>query len=257
MCTVTILPELLLTSAAERGDDPLRWRVACNRDESTTRQAALLPTITRIGSRFAIMPIDPVSGGTWIGVNDTGLVCSILNVTNTRGLTTRPHGDQSKAVRESLSRGTIIPPLLGCADIDSALISLRQLDADRYLPFRLLLMDSRELVECCSTGAIIADRRYSVRDAVMRASSALGDSVVAGPRAALFRRFFANARDPIAAQDLFHLHQWRGREEVSVRMRRADARTVSHTVIEVRERTMRLAYRPAEAPESVSIALAA
>jgi nucleoside-diphosphate-sugar epimerase len=61
----------------------------------------------------------------------------------------------------------------------------------------------------------------------------------------------------VAAEDLFHLHQWRGREAVSVRMRRANARTVSHTVIEVRELTVSLAYRPADAAESVSITVAA
>ena len=39
-------------------------------------------------------------------------------------------------------------------------------------------------------------------------------------------------------------------------MRRSDARTVSHTVVEVREHTVSLAYRPAEAAESVSITVA-
>jgi hypothetical protein len=192
------------------------------------------------------MPIDPDCGGTWIGVNDAGLVCALLNAHN---------GPTSPSA--PISRGTIIPPLLGYADIDSALVGARQLAADRYLPFRLVIVDGGELVECWNDGGALEHRRQRLHDAVMRTSSRLGDDLVAGPRAALFRRFLESTSDPVAAEDLFHLHRWRGREEISVRMRRADARTVSHTIVEIRERTVRMAYRPADAPETVAITVAA
>jgi uncharacterized protein with NRDE domain len=246
MCTVTILPESLISAAHVATEDPLRWRLACNRDELTTRPAALPPAITRVGSRLAIMPIDSQSGGTWIGVNDAGLACSLLNVY-----------DSLTTMAAPISRGTIIPPLLAYGDIDSALMWASQLDAGRYQPFRLLIVDGRELVECCSDGRTMRQRRQPLHDAVIRTSCGLGDRLVASPRAALFRQFLSATSNKVAAEDLFHLHQWRGREEVSVRMRRADARTVSHTVIEVRERTVRVMYRPAEAAESVSISVAA
>ena len=246
MCTVTILPESLLSAANGGAEDPLRWRLACNRDESTTRLAALPPSITRIGSRLAIMPVDPESGGTWIGVNDAGLACSLLNIYS-----------GARKVPAPISRGTIIPPLLRYGDVDSALMWAAQLQPGRYQPFRLLIVDGRELVECCSDGRTLRHRRQQLHDALIRTSSGLGDRLVARPRAALFRKFLAATSNKIAAEDLFHLHQWRGREELSVRMRRADARTVSHTVIEIRERTVSLSYRPAEAPESVSITVAA
>src|SRR5262245_39809777 len=105
MCTVTILPESVLSGSHSRSADPVLWRVACNRDESRTRPAALPPAVTRIASRVAIMPTDPQAGGTWIGVNDARLVCSLLNVY-----------DGGTSVERPLSRGTIIPRLLGCAD---------------------------------------------------------------------------------------------------------------------------------------------
>jgi len=245
MCTVTILPESLVSAAQAGGEDPLRWRLVCNRDELTTRPAALPPVMTRVGSRLAIMPVDPESSGTWIGVNDAGLACSLLNVNN--GVTTRA----------PVSRGTIIPTLLRYPDVDSALMWASQLEPSRYQPFRLLIADGCELIECWSDGRVLRHRRRPLHDAVIRTSSGLGDRLVARPRAALFRKFLAATSNKVAAEDLFHLHQWRGREEVSVRMRRADARTVSHTVIEVHERTVSLAYRPAEAAESVSITVAA
>jgi hypothetical protein len=68
---------------------------------------------------------------------------------------------------------------------------------------------------------------------------------------------FGNASDPVAAQDLFHMHQWPGREAISVRMLRADAQTVSHTIVEVRDRSVRVTYRQAAAAESVAVTMAA
>jgi len=246
MCTVTILPQSLVKAAPGDTEDPLRWRLACNRDELTTRPTALPPVLTRAGSRLAIMPVDPASNGTWIGVNDAGVACTLLNVS---------HGATSARAR--VSRGTIIPPLLRYADVDSALMWASQLDPSHYQPFRLLVRDGRELIECRADGRVLHHRRQPLHDAVIRTSSGLGDRLVARPRTALFRKFLDQISNKVAAEDLFHLHQWRGREDISVRMRRADARTVSHTVVEVHERTVRLVYRPAEAAASVSITVAA
>jgi hypothetical protein len=67
----------------------------------------------------------------------------------------------------------------------------------------------------------------------MRTSSSLGDALVEGPRRTLFRRFFRGTSQAAAAQDAFHDHQWPGREDVSVRMQRAGASTVSRTTVEV------------------------
>jgi hypothetical protein len=40
-------------------------------------------------------------------------------------------------------------------------------------------------------------------------------------------------------------------------MRRGDARTVSYTVVEIRERAIRLVYRQADAPDAILVSLAA
>ena len=58
MCTVTLM----------RYDGGVR--LACNRDERRDRPAALPPTSYACGKQRAIFPVDPVGGGTWIGVND-------------------------------------------------------------------------------------------------------------------------------------------------------------------------------------------
>jgi uncharacterized protein with NRDE domain len=248
---VTVLPETVLararasvSSIAQEGR--VRLRVACNRDELIARPPALPPITRQIGDRLAVMPVDPDSGGTWIGANDAGIICVLLNVYA-----------GSRTMLGLRSRGTVIPPLMGCASVDALLERVLELPAGEYSPFRLLALDRGTLVECWNEDRAIRYRRDPLRAAVMRTSSGLGDDLVTRPRTALFERLLSTASDPIAADDLFHLHQWRGREELSVRMRRGDARTVSYTVVEIRDGAIRLVYRPADAPDAVSVSLAA
>src|SRR5262249_13957501 len=72
MCTVSIVA---LNEPGNR-----RLRLACNRDELRSRPAALPPLVRNCDERQAIMPIDPVSDGTWIAVNDAGIAATLLNV---------------------------------------------------------------------------------------------------------------------------------------------------------------------------------
>ena len=87
MCTVTLLPY----------DDG--FRLACNRDERRDRLPALPPTSHACGNRTATFPVDPAGGGTWIGVNDAGLVATLLNQTR--------FGDARPITAQS--RGLIVP----------------------------------------------------------------------------------------------------------------------------------------------------
>jgi hypothetical protein len=245
VCTVTALPRSLL--AAGTSQDRLLLRVVCNRDELLTRAPALPPTLWAAGARRALMPIDPPSGGTWIAANDAGLVFALLNA-NTGAPT--PAG--------AISRGTIIPALVGCATVSRALAQARQIQADRFAPFRLLIADRDEIVDCWSEGDRIRHRHTWLHGgAILRTSSGLGDAIVAGPRRALFLRVVTGACDARAAQDWYHRHQWPGREAISVNMRRHDAATVSRTIVEVREGSVRLSYHPIEWPHPVSVQVAA
>ena len=244
MCTVTALPRTLLI--ADPSPDRLLLRVACNRDELLTRQPALPPTLWAAGSRRVLMPIDPDSGGTWIAASDAGLVFVLLN-TNL--------GVPVSA--GEISRGTIIPSLVGCATVSRALAQAEKLAAARFAPFRLLILDRYEVVDCWPDGGRIRHRRSYLQSAILRTSSGLGDAVVAGPRRTLFQRTFNRPSDPRVSQDLFHRHQWSGREAISVNMRRPDARTVSQTTVEVRDGSVTLAYRAVEWPHAVAVQLAA
>jgi hypothetical protein len=141
--------------------------------------------------------------------------------------------------------------------VSRALAQAQQIDANRFAPFRLLIVDRHEVVDCWPEGDGIRHRRSYLRNAILRTSSGLGDALVAGPRRTLFQRTFAGARDGRAAQDQFHRHQWSGREAISVHMRRHDAATVSCTVAEVRESSVRLSYHAIEWPHPVVVQVAA
>jgi hypothetical protein len=244
MCTVTALPRSLLSS--DVSPNRLLLRVVCNRDELTTRAPALPPTLWPAGARRAVMPIDPCGGGTWIAANDAGLVFVLLNAHT---------GTPARA--GAVSRGTIIPALIGCDSLSRALAQAQHIHADWFAPFRLLIIDRHEVVDCRPDGDGIHHRRSRLRSAILRTSSGLGDALVAGPRRALFHRTFAGTRNGPAAQDQYHGHQWPGREAISVHMQRHDAATVSRTVVEVREGSVRLSYQAIEWPHLVSVQVAA
>ncbi|MBI4718535.1 MAG: NRDE family protein [Planctomycetes bacterium] len=240
MCTVTIVP--IGPRGANRAEPVGRgFRLACNRDESRARPAALPPVTRLFGARRAVLPIDPVSGGTWVAANDAGLVLTLLNVyPTTPGTRTLPVGERSLR-----SRGTIIPPLLELGDADSAAREAQALLPEEFPPFRLLLVDGRHVHEGRSDGRGMA---WSVtpmgEQALLFTSSGLGDEVVEAPRRRLFNEMFRAEADWVAQQDEFHRHSWPDHPELSVCMRRAEACTVGHTVVEVTDLLVALSHRP-------------
>jgi hypothetical protein len=196
-----------------------------------------------IGDRRVVMPIDPVGKGTWIAVNDRGLVFALLNQYAPAPLklsAERPAQAPAQAPVES--RGRIIPGLAASASVTEALTLAQALDPARYKAFRLLVADRDQLLECWPEAGRLVHRRSLLQGPVMRTSSAVGDAIVAGPRGALFRHIMSSGRDPRAAQDAFHRHQWPGLEHISVRMKRADATTVSVTVIEIGREAASMVY---------------
>ena len=227
MCTLTIVRTSEATGGG--GPRPVGIRMACNRDEARTRPPALPPEVRDFGPCRAILPIDPVGGGTWIAINDSGLAASLLN-----HYSAKRRGERTaSALEATASRGTIIPRLMHCATMDAALAALEGIDVSAYPPFRLILTDGRDLVEATGDARRLASIRRTLGDApVMFASSGLGDDVVDGPRRALFHQILTPGPDLADRQDAYHRHSWPDRRQLSVCMSRADARTVSYTVVQ-------------------------
>ena len=117
------------------------------------------------------MPVDPESGGTWIAASDAGLVFTLLNVNSDTAADANAGGPSR---RGGLSRGGLIPSLLGAGNVSEALGLVLDSRADRYRPFRLLMMDPYQLIECWLDAGRVRHRRAYLHGAVMRTSSSLG-----------------------------------------------------------------------------------
>lgn len=227
MCTVTAVwqPQI----GREWSDDLPVLRVLCNRDEQRSRPRSLPPRASILGDRRAVMPIDPTSGGTWIGVNDAGLVACLLNA--------RPqvlvNGKEPSESRPE-SRGGIVPRLLRTCSVSDAAVIGSRIDPACYPPFRVLLADHESHVVIESDGdSVTCNSRSFSGEPLLLASSGLGDHLVEPARRDLFHRLLDDHANPHDAQRCCHSHAWPGRGHVSVLMSRPDARTVSQTAIDL------------------------
>lgn len=230
MCTVTIAA--LSAPSNERG-----LRLACNRDESRRRAIALPPALHKSNGPVVLAPIDPESGGTWIAVNDRGLVCTLLNGNPPR----RP----AKEGRNR-SRGTIIPSLWSCSSAFEAAKHAAGIDPREFMPFRLVLADGDRVVSLFSDGGRVHRFGRSMEQAPhFFTSSGLGDAIVDPPRRALFEQFRRDGRF-VKRQNAFHTHRWSERGHLSICMSRSDACTVSTCVVEVTATRVRMQYAGVE-----------
>lgn len=261
MCTLSAI----VKPVGSTGSASWRLRVGFNRDEQRGRAEGIAPAVQLAGCRRAVWPTDPQGGGTWIAVNDGGLVAAMLNFNAARR--TGPSTGRR-------SRGQIIPMLMASASLGEALAMTRTLDFAEYGTFRLVLlwagggdasatgtdMTGTDMTEAdaigtgpLGTGPIGADLRWDglapawagptpIVRPQMRTSSSLGDDVVEGVRRELFESM--SAGEAPAWQDRFHDAVWPDRTHLSVRMSRPDARTVSRTVVEVGDDVAVMRYEP-------------
>ncbi|MBL8018580.1 MAG: NRDE family protein [Leptospirales bacterium] len=201
-----------------------------SRDELKSRREALPPSILRSGDRRLLAPMDADAGGTWIGVNDQGLLVALLNRYDGPG--------QAFPVR---SRGLLVRDLLAGISLKRAEENLKRLELRRYDPFTLLLVQWGDAILARWDLSHLVIEPLDLNVPFMLTSSGLGDSFVEGPRRKLFRELISN-NDLGEGQMLFHAHTWRDQPEISVRMERADACTVSITRVELRSDRATMAY---------------
>ena len=124
MCTVTVY----------QNDTGLL--VTMNRDEARTRGEELPPTYhQREADPRWLGPLDGETRGTWIGVNEHGLVACLLNRYQNYATATLPKHPQS--------RGSIVPGVLRNHNVASAEAWLMSDDfnPDCFPPFTLLLLE--------------------------------------------------------------------------------------------------------------------
>lgn len=106
--------------------------LGANRDEMSGRPW-LPPGRHWLDRPWVVAGLDQEAGGSWLGLNDHGLVAGIMN---------RPQSLGPAAGKRS--RGELVLEALDHADAREAAAALAELDPEAYRPFNLLLADSAE-----------------------------------------------------------------------------------------------------------------
>jgi uncharacterized protein with NRDE domain len=124
MCSVIIL----------RRPEHERWPLllAANRDELATRPTAP-PDRHWVDRPDVVAGLDRQAFGSWLGLNDHGVIAAVLNRFGTLG----PEAGKR-------SRGELVLEALDHADAETAAAALAHLDPSAYRPFNLLVADAAD-----------------------------------------------------------------------------------------------------------------
>ncbi|MGJ3242268.1 MAG: NRDE family protein [Opitutales bacterium] len=206
-----------------------------NRDEQKTRLPAEAPSpAIRKGVRF-LAPRDGNFGGTWMLVNEYGLVLALLN---------HYPPDAPTPVDQPTSRGLLPLTLADLADTDAAGTCLRHQDLHAFRPFRLAaLMPGRPLTLWTWDGRTL-DGVEAPRQPV--SSSSFQPAVVEAERLRAYRRIAGEDPPEPPALEAFHRQTgaWPKTDPHAICMTREDAETVSLSRVDVSENSIRFVYYP-------------
>ena len=222
MCTVSFLPTadgFLLTM---------------NRDELHVRPPALPPEFARAGRLRSLYPRER-GDGTWIGVNEAGLVFALLN------WHARPLRDR----RPPRRRGTVITTLLAAEDPAAVETIFGGMDVSAINPFRLVVaaVDGRVLEEWRSDGSGTLEVTPLPWRRAHWFSSGFDEPAANRVRAETCKRE-AWASPPRTSAWLRDLHRSHhpAKGAFSICMHRDDAETVSCTELTVDRSGARMTY---------------
>ena len=205
MCTLTWTPH-------EGG-----FAVLFNRDELLTRQPGLPPMVIDHGGTRILCPRDGDHGGTWIGVNEHGVVVAALNGD--------PHAPRGAGPFRS--RGLVVMDALRARSAEAAIGFCEALDPASVQPFTLFAIDG-DMQPIAFEHNLHHRARKAVDSPSLLASSSLVHEDAKAARARhLLDRFAAPSSSRFELLAAFHQSHDPARGPLSPCMHRDDARTVS------------------------------
>lgn len=245
MCTLSYLPEVTAEDGArvEAGSRAGARRIFFNRDELLSRAPARAPAQFRGRGGVYLMPVDPDSGGSWMGLHSAGFFVCLLNnyppASRTKPATSptssitpitpaSPPSPPSPITPGLRSRGLLIRDILEMGRLPD--IELLRTGLDCYKPFFLAFLSREEsriwewdgiVFRPVSSGAGSSGAGSS--GAGMLSSSSFEPERVLAARRRCFEGLPGHSA---AALRRFHRHRGR-RPDEGVLMRRSDACTVS------------------------------
>lgn len=177
MCSVVIL---------RRPGTPWPLIVGANRDEMAGRPWRPPGRHWPEDYPDVVAGLDELAGGSWLGMNDQGMVAAVLNRTGTLG----PQDGKR-------SRGELVLQALDHADASDAALAFAHLDTRAYRPFNLLLADNRDAFVVSHRGEGGGNR--PTVDPIgegLHMLTAVDLDDPADPRLALYRPLFRHAPAP-------------------------------------------------------------
>ena len=228
-----------------------------NRDESRARAEESPPTLTTPPNSPALLaPRDGGAGGTWIGVNDHGVVAALLNLYHDGVAPKPPSGTRT--------RGELVEFALRGRNLPEARAAFREAcNPKSYSPFRLVLFGPEDGGKSAS-GVLFTWRGWDsieevplTGDATFLTSSSWNPIEVLPWREAQWEAWRAAGEERIGSLPTFHLSQPAGREIWAPLLAREKTSTRSITQIEIGRggevATMRYWSRPTPEAQDPSV----
>ena len=202
-----------------------------NRDEFRTRADAHPPSVQSVNGVACLYPTDPVGQGTWLGVNEHGLIACMLNFYEQDQAVNSP--DPSSWV----SRGKLLRDVLPSSSLDVLETTLNTSDLSPYRPFHLLGMTQLTAELWTWDGHTLTSIVGDNLNQPITTSSLMPDEVVP-----YRQKLFKNTVNGAKGYKAFHYHQDPDHLDYSVRMERDETQTVSISQIELTQKAAHFVY---------------
>ncbi len=208
--------------------------VLFNRDEKRTRSKGHPPRLVEedTSKPKVLMPLDPDAGGSWIGVNEHGLIVALLN--------NYPHYQEPLANQRS--RGLLVLDLLqSCSTAAESMAAVEATDLTNYRGFLLFAMGSNGTPLAREWAGEHLQKLPLLEDGGL---AVLTTSSVRRKDCEAYRgELFANLPRSAEALRIAHQHYRRSDSALGPLMVREDAATDSITEITVKHRTAHMRYQ--------------
>lgn len=222
-----------------------RYGVLFNRDESVKRGRARPPVVFTDETSRSIRPIDPDGGGTWIWVNERGMIACVLN--NYTSFAHVPHNP--------VSRGLMLTSLVSLSSVSALEQQMSTLDCSRYRGFFLFGYDGTTAVLFSWDGRLLSRCASDDVSCPVTTSGFLPDEVIAYRRNQFRIQVTEQPHSNRINLETYHKTHNPEFPAQSVLMARPDARTVSHSQIIVDPTHIRFSYAAVDSDQYVDSAV--
>jgi hypothetical protein len=213
-----------------------RFEVFFNRDELQTRPPARPPIVAFAAPYRYVAPIDGGAGGSWLAVNEKGLVVGILNFYD---------GQAAPPPARPRSRGQLVLDQMAHASVEYLRRAFRTADLAAYPSFILVALDP------AASALFHWDGRWLREDSPAEphrplTTSSFDTAAVVAARRARYAALVGAGEPDAASLERFHRDRDPRGDAYSVWMEREDARTVSFSRVLVDDRAVVFCYRERE-----------